>query len=238
MLWNKALLHKALLHKAWIETRFRVLLLAAIALSIPLVVRLIGARRPLTLSLDVQAEWMYVALLSVMLAGTGIATQPGFQNTKGLHGSTAFTLALPVTRLRLLTVRAGLGWMLLIGANLLRSVTLWYQYATPSETGAPWIILQQAATLVACSTGIYALSVLSATFLDDYWRFFVSFAGIRALKWFFTTPLPDSVNIMEAMGQNSPMMTHTMPWAAMAFSVGLAALLFFASLKIVQRREY
>jgi hypothetical protein len=33
-------------------------------------------------------------------------------------------------------------------------------------------------------------------------------------------------------------MAHTVPWPAMAFSVVLAAALFFAALKIAQSREY
>ncbi len=40
------------------------------------------------------------------------------------------------------------------------------------------------------------------------------------------------------MGDGSPQVAHTMPWTAMAFSIGLAAILFFAALKIVQAREY
>jgi hypothetical protein len=51
-------------------------------------------------------------------------------------------------------------------------------------------------------------------------------------------PLPASVDIIRAMGDGSPLVAHTMPWFARAFSVGSAAVLFFAALKIVQAREY
>jgi hypothetical protein len=40
------------------------------------------------------------------------------------------------------------------------------------------------------------------------------------------------------MREDSPVLAHTMPWTAMAFSLGLAALLFFAALKVAQTREY
>jgi hypothetical protein len=40
------------------------------------------------------------------------------------------------------------------------------------------------------------------------------------------------------MGEGSPLVAHTMPWATMAFSLGLAAILFIGALKIVQRLEY
>jgi hypothetical protein len=40
------------------------------------------------------------------------------------------------------------------------------------------------------------------------------------------------------MGRGSPLITHTMPWNAILFSVLLAAVLFFAALKVVRAREY
>ena len=45
---------------------------------------------------------------TVFLAGSGIRTQSPIQGTKGLHGSTLFTLSLPVSRFRLLSVRISL----------------------------------------------------------------------------------------------------------------------------------
>ena len=46
---------------------------------------------------------------SVMFAGAGIKTSAAFEGRKGLHGSMHFTLSLPVSRLRLLATRAGIG---------------------------------------------------------------------------------------------------------------------------------
>ncbi|MGC2401345.1 MAG: hypothetical protein WA510_16235 [Acidobacteriaceae bacterium] len=45
-------------------------------------------------------------------------------------------------------------------------------------------------------------------------------------------------NIVHGIGERSPIFAHTIPWNAMAFSLGLSAILFFAALKIAQRREY
>jgi len=50
--------------------------------------------------------------------------------------------------------------------------------------------------------------------------------------------LPASVDIFRAIGDGSPLMAHAMPWSAMAFSLGLSAVLFFAALRIVRAREY
>ena len=49
---------------------------------------------------------------------------------------------------------------------------------------------------------------------------------------------PAAVNIFRAMGEGSPLIAHTMPWNAIAFSLLLACGLFFAALQIVRRREY
>jgi negative regulator of sigma E activity len=40
------------------------------------------------------------------------------------------------------------------------------------------------------------------------------------------------------MGESSPLFTHTFPWASMGISLGTAAILFLAALKVVQTREY
>jgi len=94
-------------------------------------------------------------------------------------------------------------------------------------------------TLIACASALYFLSVLLATFLDDQWRVWGTMIGSAVLWWLFShTPLPASANIFQAMGKSSPLIAHTIPWTAIAFSLGLAAVLFFAALKVVQAREY
>jgi hypothetical protein len=40
-----------------------------------------------------------------------VTTQPSLVASKGIHGSTLFTLSLPVSRLRLMSVRAAIGWL-------------------------------------------------------------------------------------------------------------------------------
>ena len=93
--------------------------------------------------------------------------------------------------------------------------------------------------LIACGSTLYLLSVLMATFLDDQWRIWGTFLGSAALFWISShAPLPVSADIFRAMGEGSPLLSHTMPWTAMAFSLALATILFFAALKIVQTCEY
>lgn len=100
-------------------------------------------------------------------------------------------------------------------------------------------MLEYAGTLIACASALYGLSVFLATFLDDQWRAWSTMIASAALWWLSShAPLPASANIFRAMREGSPLLAHTTPWTAMAFSLGLAAILFFAALKVVQTREY
>lgn len=226
-------------YKGWLETRLRLLMAVAF---IGFLLYTTHSHSP-TLQVQLRSlqslGQIFAILVSALLAGAGIVTQPSFQATKGLHGSMLFTLSLPVTRLRLLTVRATLGALETSAALTLFCCGMWL--ATPALRAAvgPFELLQQTATLIACASAPYCLSVLLATFLDDQWRVVGTMIGCFALQWLsMDIPAPASINIFQAMGKDSPLFTHAMPWAPMAFSLTLAALLFFAALKIVQSREY
>jgi len=43
---------------------------------------------------------------------------------------------------------------------------------------------------------------------------------------------------LSAMSDGSPLIAHTIPWTAMGVSLGLAAILFVAALKVARTREY
>ncbi len=226
-------------YKGWLETRIR-LVMAFIWIG-----WFLGAEysRGLTapaglVGLAVGATFI-AAVSPVLLAGAGITTQPAFQATKGLHGSTLFTLSLPVSRLRLLAVRAGLGWLVLAGMIGIMCSGIWILFPVLRARTTALEMLEYAAALLACASGFYSISVWLATFLDDLWRIYGTAIAIGAL-WLLLnkTPLPASLNVFRAMSEGSPLIAHAMPWTAMGVSLALAAVLFFAALKVVQTREY
>jgi ABC-2 type transport system permease protein len=237
-------------YKGWLETRVRLLFVFAfyaVCFGFFAVVRLSPSspfaamsapdrvRAIVRLGIAIYA----VATGCLQLAGAGITTQSSFQQAKGLQGSTLFTLSLPVSRFRLLAVRAGLGWLETAGFISALCGAAWIAFSPLRANFKPEEMAGYAATLIVCSLAIYAIPMLLATFLDDAGRMFASVPVFVALWFLFNhTPLPASVNIFRAMGEGSSLVTHAMPWPAMAFSVGLAAMLFFAALKIVQRQEY
>lgn len=232
-------------YKGWLETRFR--LLFTLGLTTLILVLQFSARtaapppgaRGAAFGLVMFSSPTLVLMVCALLPGAGIVTQPSLQATKGLHGSTLFTLSLPVSRLRLLAVRASIGWFEGVGVIALLCCGMWLASPVFRSTVTPVEMLEYAGTLIACASALYCLSVLLATFLDDQWRTWGTMIACAALWWISShAPLPSSINIFRAMREGSPLLAHTIPWAAMAFSLGLAAILFFSALKVVQTREY
>ncbi|MGD0799397.1 MAG: hypothetical protein ABR910_16900 [Acidobacteriaceae bacterium] len=229
-------------YKGWLETRLRLLFsVALLSLLLYLMSRTPhGAAHgvaPVFLQTTVPT---FMAVFCAMLAGAGIATQPAFQLTKGLHGSMLFTLSLPVTRLRLLAVRAAIGWLELAAMIGFLCCAIWLAIPLVRTTVTPFAMCEYAATLIVCLSSVYFLSVLLATFLEDQWRVQGTMLVYGGWWWVYLhhASLPASTNIFQAMGKASPLFSQTMPWPAMVFSLALSAVFFVASLRVVQTREY
>jgi len=224
-------------YKGWLETRFR--LLVAVGIVGVVLVTLYSNGLKAGIFALFGGVVFGVGLLSGLLAGAGITTQPAVQATKGLHGSMLFTLSLPVSRSRLLAVRAALGWLELVGGIGMLCCGIWALFPILRATTTAAEMLEYAGVLIICASGLYFISVLLATFLDDQWRMYGSMMAFGAFWWLPNhAPLPASTNIFRAMVESSPLVAHTMPWTAMAFSLGLAVSLFFAALHVVRTREY
>lgn len=82
-------------HKGWLETRFRLcMVLGFMCLILFLWHSLPPGDKTPALGLVQYTNPSFVVMICALLAGAGIATQPSFQATKGLHGSTLFTPCL------------------------------------------------------------------------------------------------------------------------------------------------
>ena len=231
--------------KGWLETRFRLLFMLAFT-AVPLYgMHSAGAHASassvsgLAAGLASHGIPFFLVFTCAFLAGAGIATQTPFQASKGLHGSTLFTLSMPVSRLRLLVVRAGIGWLETAAVIGILCCEMWLAMPLQRAGVTPIEMFEQAATLIACSSTLYFVAVLLGTVLDDQWRVWGTLLAAVGI-WLLCTQfsLPAFANIVHGMGERSPIFAHTIPWNAMAFSLGLSAILFFAALKIAQRREY
>jgi len=224
--------------KAWLETRWRLLFVVAIPL-VALVFRYGGlaskedARRLLgTLS-------FFSMFAATYPAGTGIKTQAALRQTKGLHGSLYFTLSLPVSRLQLLAARTAAGLLEFAGVNGVIYGAAWILFPLVRGDSKPADLLEMVLSAIVCMGCFYFMAVFLSTFLEDAWHIWGNVILFAALQWASgQLHLPSSVVLTGFAGDSSPLLTHQLPWTAMAISVCLAGIFFSAALKIVQTREY
>jgi hypothetical protein len=181
--------------------------------------------------------WIFVP---VWLAGSGVRTQPGFGRnaTRGVHGSTCFTLSLPVTRARLLMVRGALGLLETAAVILVLGAAAWMLFPIVRAASTPIDGMQHLLVVFMCGLAFYGLSVLMATLLDDTWHMW-STTLLIMLLW--APPvrrlLPPALDVYRPFADASPLVTHTLPWPAMALSVVAGGVFVLAALKVVRAQE-
>ena len=229
--------------KGWYETRTKLLVLLAVTAVISLVASSdsSGANAGIPAQ-GVDATTLVGAsiLAAVMLAGAGIKTQPsGFRPSKGLHGSMYYTLTLPVTRTRLLSVRATLGLAETAALYVIVCYAAWLLRPALRLNVSSWDMFQHGVAGFFCVGAIYSLGVFFATFLDDFYQSMASFLSLLAIIVIINrVPLPAAFKPLLVLSQASPLITHKMPWAGMGALLGLSSILLLLSVRIVQKREY
>ncbi len=232
-------------HKCWLETRFLAFFMVVFAIF-PIALATLNIRSadapqrsPAAVERNVGFLVFYYSMIPLALAGSGVKTQAGPQTRHNLYGSTYFTLSLPVSRFRLLGTRAGLGMLESVGISAIAPCAVWITLPSLRSSISGSDLLLFWVTLSVCTSAIYFLGVLISTVLEDPWRGLASLVGLLFLRWLLPTlPLPPSFDIFRAMGVSSPLFTHTLPWASMGISIGAAAILFYAALRVVQKLEY
>ena len=226
--------------KAWLETRWRFFYLFGGAVSIILMGEQGGGLGSVEHAHNLMSLQLGLSILSaVYLAGAGIRTQSPFRVKAGLYGSTYFTLSMPVSRLRLLTVRAAFGLLEATVIVIFMIMCAWSLF--PLVRGASTFadLLRLAVASVACLSCFYFLSVTAATVLEETWQVYGS-CLVAGLAWWVSSllGLPSSANVFLFMTDASPLVTHRLPWPAMAISLFASAVLFVAAFKIAQTHEY
>jgi hypothetical protein len=227
--------------KGWLETRWRFVfgLGFGVFVLINVAADNVAADQQFAIVKLVNVLAFFFAFIAIMLGGAGINTQAAFRATKGQHGSMYFTLALPVSSFRLLATRVAIGMLELTAVIMLICTALW---ATVPQLKAqmtlPEILMYGLAFAVSASS-FYSVSVLLATFLDGQWQIWGSMIFIVGLRYASGhLPVPAGLDLFRPLTTDSPLATHILPWSGMATAVVLAAILFCASVKIVQLREY
>lgn len=224
-------------YKAWLETRWRFgfLLLCSIALmALPPVIPAPQTRWWIGFEMQIS---LLGAFAAVYMAGSGINTQTFYAATSGFHGSMYFTLSMPVSRLRLLLTRAGVGAVetaIVISVNVAEAV----YFHPPLGTTIQQIAVFGVRSII-CSMAVYAVAVLLSCLLDEMWMFTASLIVVGFLYPLqFHNNWVGRLNPLRGMNLMAVPITAPMPWLTMASSVGIAAVLFWASATLVRRKEF
>ena len=229
-----------LLLKAWLETRWRLAYLVLAALLILVTAESGGGLGSAEHARNLMLAQLGISIIAAInLAGSGIRTQSSFRAGRGLHESTYFTLSLPVSRVRLLAVRAGLGLLETAGINALMIVSAWCLFSLIRGSSTPIDLLRLLLASAVCTACFYFLSVSISTVLDETWQMYGSLFVVGVMWWGVSRlALPPSANVFAFTTDASPLITHQLPWPAMLLSLLASMLLFSITLKVVQTREY
>jgi hypothetical protein len=226
--------------KAWLEIRWRIVFALGIVLA-PLGGLYFKGRGSSPAEAGIAMTfvaflWLFCA---VVLAGAGIRTQSPIQGTKGLHGSTQFTLSLPVSRFRLLTVRAGMGLAAVFGMISISSAVAWVFFPMIRANSTISDFIRWIFTLCCVASLFHAISILTSIVLEENWQVWGTATAIGILKWLtLRFPPPPSLDVFRVMAEESPLLTHSLAWPAIAVSLTFAGIVFLAAAKVAEAHEY
>src|SRR5262245_13066475 len=203
-------------YKSWLDTRWRFLIGVAIVvlsasgtvIAYPRVARLIPALGPIDASgelgrrISEAAElarsyrgyvWsqsfrqnlLQMATLFAALLGSGSPL------TRGSRGAALFTLSLPVTRERLLTVRAWAGLAELLVLCIAPALVLTLLSPGIGQSYSIVDALVHAFCMFVASTVFFSLSFLLSTVFSDMWRPFLLACGVAVVIAVVTVAAPE-----------------------------------------------
>jgi ABC-2 type transport system permease protein len=250
-------------YKAWLETRWRfvagmsVLMFfgAVVVLAHPLleqmkveIPNLPGSlaeqlreafARMATYEGYVWSQWFgknllqFWTLFAVLLGAGGLATEAS-------RGTALWTLSLPVTRRRLLGVRAGLGAVELLALAVVPTLFVWALSPVVGQRYSLADALAHALMTFAGGMAFYGFAFLLSTFFGDQLKpILVGMAVSIALGavTMFSRRLAE-YSVYNVMSGQRYFAEGVPPWAGLAACLALAALMFYVSLRVVERRDF
>ena len=223
-----------LLYKAWLETRWRFVFMM-VSTAVFWLPRFMGA--------PAQKAWVGVALgitllncmSALYLAGSGINSQTTYSAISGFHRSMFFTLSLPVSRRRLFFARAGFGAMESCAFVLMTTAVI----PLFQPDASLFQLLRYGARAIVCTLAVYALSAFLSCVLDEMWQFtgtILILGGVAMLQFRFAGL--SFLSPLRGISLLTCPLTAPAPWAPMLTSVMCVAVLLFASVRVLERKEF
>jgi ABC-2 type transport system permease protein len=160
-------------------------------------------------------------------------------------GTSSFTLALPVSRRRLMAVRTGMGLFQAFALAIVPSVAM---FLIGSVAGKTHSVTQATFCLLLLLGGgllFFALALLISSLVEgEYTAPVVSFGILIAIATLFSdrslrsySPLA-FITGFEYLDKHTWLLIGPIPWLHIATYLLLAAALIIASVKVIERRQY
>jgi ABC-type transport system involved in multi-copper enzyme maturation permease subunit len=252
-------------YKSWLETRWRFLIglglltlsAAGTVLYYPTVVDLL----PLASSIEINGElgrrlaesvalsrdyrgyvwsqWFVNnvpelwALFAVLLGTGGLLSQ-------GPRGGALFTLSLPVSRGRLIGVRAATGLAELLAMALVSSLVLTMLSPAVGQTYSLGDALVHGACLFIAGTVLFSLATLLSTVFNDVWRPALIVLCGATLVAFCETAFRDlgPYSLFGTMSGELYFRRGELPWLGLLVSILLSATFLYASTRNIRHQDF
>jgi hypothetical protein len=226
-----------LVMKAWLETRWRLTALC-VYLTAALVFNYRANQSPAANPRGfLILLWMLLATFVITLGGSGVKSQSPAGFPEGLAGSTQFTIALPVTRRRLLAVRTAVGLLEAFGVTIVLALLTWALFPSVRAAIAPADFTRAVAATLVFVVVPYSANVFFTTIVDEPLSLVYAGWTVTLVLWLLHHTIP-SLDIVRAFTQSSPLLTHAFPWSQAATAATLATLFLYSAARLIQTREY
>jgi hypothetical protein len=173
--------------------------------------------------------WMFFA---VLLGTGGLLSQAS-------GGGGLFTLSLPVSRARLLGIRAATG---LIELAVLAFVPSLFLAALSPAIGQRYPVsdaLIHAACALVVGALFFSLAFLLSTFFADIWRPLLIVLSVAIVLALVEQFFPDSrFGLFDVMSAESYFRNRNVPWLGLVASAAGSSLMLYASARNIARRDF
>lgn len=173
------------------------------------------------------------ALFAVLLGTGGLLSQ-------GPRGGALFTLSLPVSRGRLIGVRAATGLVELLAMALVSSLVLTVLSPAVGETYSLGDALVHGACLFIAGTVLFSLATLLSTVFSDVWRPALIVLCGAVLLAFCEAVFRDLApyGLFGTMSGELYFRRGELPWVGLLVSILLSATFLYASTRNIARQDF
>jgi ABC-2 type transport system permease protein len=244
-------------YKAWLETRVRFFFGLGVLVCFAVVVVLVYPRvmrevLPLAATVDpegasllgsyrgyVWSQWFRENVVEVwtylaVLLGTG-----GLLIQASSGGGALYTLSMPVTRTRLLGVRAAAGLAELFLMAVIPALMFPLLSPLVGQTYGIGEALVYATCLFVAGSVFYSVAFLMSTIFRDVWRPLVvaicAAFGVGFLSRTFHDSLPSSLLVITG---ESYFRGEGLPWSGLLIRIAASAALLYGALRNIERQDF